>query len=96
MTTAERLHLDAVAGLGCIICGAPAEIHHLKRHPETGRHLGMGQRASHFHVIPLCPLHHRQGGQGVSYHAGPRAWEAIHGTEAELWRRVEDMLRRVA
>ena len=96
MTLRERAHLSAVADLGCCICGAPAEIHHLRHNPETGLHLGMSQRASHWHVIPLCPAHHRAGGPGVAYHAGPREWEAIHGTEIELWRRVEARLGEAA
>ena len=102
MTTAERKHLDAVASLGCIVCHreglgfAPAEIHHLKRNPETGAHLGMGQRASHFHTIPLCPTHHRAGGFGVAYHAGPRQFEKHFGTEAELWAEVQRLLEVAA
>ena len=91
-TRAEMDHHSAVAALGCLVCGAEAEIHHLKRNPITGRHLGMGQRASHFHVIPLCPLHHRQGGYGVAYHAGARHWESIHGEEVDLWRYVQRRL----
>lgn len=97
-TTAERIHLGRVAALGCIVCrlqglgDAPAEVHHLKRNPETGAHLGMGQRASHFHTIPLCPTHHRAGGFGVAYHAGPRQFEANYGTETELWAEVQRLL----
>lgn len=102
MTTAERNHLDAVASLGCIVCHnegmgyAPAEIHHLKRNPETGAKLGMSQRASHFHTIPLCPTHHRAGGFGVAYHAGPRQFEKLYGTETELWNQVRERLRGAA
>ena len=102
MNAAERKHLDAVASLGCIVClnegmgFAPAEIHHLKRNPETGAKLGMGQRASHFHTIPLCPTHHRAGGFGVAYHAGPRQFEKLYGTETELWGQVRERLRGAA
>ena len=96
MNTRERSHLAAVASLGCAICGNPAEIHHLRHNPETGQHLGMSQRASHWHVIPLCPAHHRTGGPGVAYHAGPRAWEEAHGTEIEIWRQVEARIREAA
>lgn len=96
MNPAERSHLSAVAALGCLLCGAPAEIHHCRRDPETGEHLGLGQRASNFHVLPLCPIHHRTGGMGTAYHAGPRAWESIHGTETELWYRVQALLKEAA
>jgi hypothetical protein len=63
-TIAEKKHMSAVAELGCAVCrrmgyeGTPAELHH----PRRGT--GMGQRASHFEVIPLCPRHHR-GSNGV-------------------------------
>jgi len=102
MTKAEQDHLDRVAALGCIVCGkdgmftVEAEIHHMKTNPITGRHLGMGQRASNFHVLPLCPTHHRQGRMGEAYHSGPRAWEVIHGTEIELWAKVQELLRSAA
>lgn len=87
-TKAEHRHMDAVAGLGCIVCrnlgyGASiAEIHHVR----MGN--GMSQRASHFDVLPLCPAHHRTGGIGVALHAGQRTWEAAYGTESELLEQV--------
>lgn len=83
-TKAEQKHLSRVAALGCIVCrqlgcpDSPAGIHHIR----TGQ--GAGQRADHFHVIPLCSAHHQTGGYGVAYHAGPQAWEMKYGTEAEL------------
>jgi len=69
--------LDSIACLGCIICGQPAEIHHLREG------MGMGQRAPDDRAIPLCPCHHRTGGHGIAYHAGRKAW-AIHFGEPEL------------
>lgn len=83
---AEREHLDRVAGLGCIVCGRPAGIHHI----TTG--VGMGQRASHFETIPLCPDHHQHGGHGVAIHAGKKTWEARFGTELELLEKVRGMI----
>lgn len=76
-----------MAELGCLICGAPAEIHH-----PTGA--GMGLRASHYDAIPLCPTHHRTGGYGVAIHAGQKAWEAKFGLQAELTAKVKKLLRR--
>lgn len=83
-TKAEREHMGIVAGSFCIVCRneglgeSPAELHH-------PRFLaGGGQRSSHMGVIALCPLHHRLGGHGVAYHAGPEEWERRYGTEAEL------------
>jgi len=83
-TKAEKLHLSRVAGMGCIVCKnlklgeTPAEIHHIR----TGQ--GAGQRADNFKVIPLCLIHHRQGGHGVAIHAGRQSWENNFGTETEL------------
>jgi hypothetical protein len=82
-TKAERAHHDAVAALGCMVCGGPAEIHHLKHHPITGEHL---TRRDHWLVIPLCPMHHRQGDWGVAFHAGSTHWQAIYGLEVNMWR----------
>jgi hypothetical protein len=63
-TKAERLHLDRVASLGCIVCYLlddgykAAQVHHIRE----GQ--GMGERAGNFLTIPLCPDHHT-GPQGV-------------------------------
>lgn len=89
-TPEEADHLARVAALGCLICGAKAEIHHVR----DGQ--GMGQRASHMRVLPLCSLHHRTGGMGVAFHGGPRTWQAIHGTEATLLDLVSDKLQETS
>lgn len=86
MNKTERQHLNKVAALGCIACyrqgtpGTPAEIHHIR----AGT--GMGQRASHLDVLPLCPPHHR-GTSGLSVpsiHGSKNAFIEAFGTEAEL------------
>ena len=88
----QRKYLDAVASLGCVVCrnlgygATPAHVHHIR----TGK--GMGQRASNYETIPLCPTHHQQGGHGVAIHAGQKTWEAIHGTELELLKQVQEEL----
>ena len=48
-----KRYKDAVAALGCIITGEPAQLHH----PREG--VGMGQRESDWLVIPLSPELHR-------------------------------------
>lgn len=96
MTKAERDHMNSVARLGCIICGSFAELHHLRHDPKDGRHFGLGQKATNFQVIPLCARHHRTGGEGIAYHAGPRTWEANHGTEVALWRLVQTLIGEAA
>ncbi len=93
----DRAHMDRVAEIGCIVCYnlgrgyVPAEIHHLKVNPLSGLHLGLGQRASHKHTIPLCLDHHR-GPFGTGYHGGPWEFANRYGTEIELYRQVCRML----
>lgn len=54
-TKAERLHMDRVATLGCVVCrrigfgDTPAQLHHVAE--------GSGLR-SNFAVVPLCESHH--------------------------------------
>lgn len=86
-TKKEREHMSRVAALGCLICQRPAQIHHIR----AGQ--GMGQRASHFETIPLCPQHHQDGGYGVALHSGQRTWEEIHGTERELLRKTLERIQ---
>jgi hypothetical protein len=87
-TKQESEHRARVAALGCIACRnsglgeTPAGIHHLR--DKTG----VGRRASHFEVIPLCGPHHQTGGYGVAYHAGPEIWEQKYGTQRELLEQV--------
>ncbi len=84
MKKEEKFHLSLVASFGCIACeilgfiGTPAEIHHIR----DG--YGQSQRASHFEVLPLCAHHHRTGGFGEAFHAGPKEWQNKFGNEREL------------
>lgn len=50
----EARYHDMVAGLGCLICGCPATIHHVTSdgHKRIAR--------SHQRVAPLCPMHHQK------------------------------------
>ena len=85
-TKAERRHLDRVAQLGCVVCnelgyyGSPAEIHHLDRN------------RNHKRVIPLCAIHHRNGGFGEAVHNGTKTWEATYGTQEELLAMVNQQI----
>ena len=91
MTKAEKEHLSKVAALGCMVCrrmgyeGTPAEIHH----PRRGT--GMGQRASHYDAIPLCPEHHRgnTGIHGLGTKGFPKRWGF---TESDLLDEVKMLL----
>ena len=87
---AEREHMSKVAELGCIACytlgypDTPAEIHHPRQF------VGMGQRSSHYDVIPLCPFHHRTGQEAV--HVSPAKFQAKFGSEDFLLNLVRVML----
>lgn len=92
MTKTERAWVIRVAKLGCIACRKighftpEVEIHHVRMSN------GLGRKASHFEVLPLCHRHHRTGGHGVAFHAGRATWEAEFGTEAELLAQVRSEL----
>lgn len=65
MTKAERLHLDRVAQLPCVLCRRMGvgivdsqEVHHIR----SGQ--GIGERARHHLTIPLCIDCHR-GKSGI-------------------------------
>ena len=64
-----------IVELGCICCGAPAEVYHCR----TG--LGMSQRL-HSRILPICEWHHRTGPSSI-LHNKP-LFEELHGTEAML------------
>ena len=55
-TREEEDYMNFVASLGCIACGKPAEIHHMRGLTT----LGAGQKAGNYMVIPLCREHHME------------------------------------
>jgi len=75
-TKAEREHMSKVSNLGCLVCQMPPQLHHIR---PTG--LGIGNRSSHYHVIPLCREHHM--GQ-FSIHNSKQEFESMYGTEHEM------------
>lgn len=94
MTKDEKSHLSKVSALGCIACmlqgtpGTPAEAHH----PRAGT--GIGRKADHKSVLPLCPAHHRGTAhpQVPSIHMAKRAFIAQFGTEQELLEHVRRLI----
>jgi len=85
MASAERkagvLHMGRVAQFGCLVCGAPAEVHHVPNPRSDMR------------VIPLCPHHHRREYGPGAYHYSPRAFADVHGSDDELLEIVEKLLK---
>lgn len=101
-TTKERQHMALVASLGCIVCKNlgytmhKVELHHIR----DG--YGVGQRASNFEVIPLCPTHHRTGLKAdrtgkahFGYHQSPKDFEIAYGKERDLLEQVMGMVRTI-
>jgi len=63
MTKDEKIALNKIAELGCILCsevlgfeGTPAELHHVRRY---------GNVRSASPVLALCPEHHRNGNDSI-------------------------------
>lgn len=76
-TVAEKLHMDRIARDGCVVCGADAEIHHVK---VPGR---IGNRDHRF-VVGLCPEHHR-GRTGFHGLGSEHLFEAMHDINLTRW-----------
>ena len=54
-TAQEKRHMGRIAALGCLVCRAPAEVHHV--HSDGLKRI----TRSHRLTTPLCPIHHRTG-----------------------------------
>jgi hypothetical protein len=87
-TKSEKIALNKIAELGCILCsevlgiegGSAAEIHHVRRY---------GAKRSTSPVLPLCPEHHRLGNDSL-HHLGICAFE-------RKWQiSCEELLERVS
>jgi hypothetical protein len=93
MNISEKKHYDKLSQIGCIVCHrlgfgyTMPHIHHI-RHG-----VGMAQRSHYLMAIPLCPLHHTNGGYGVALHAGQKTFEANFGTESELLEHTTKFLK---
>lgn len=83
--------MDLVASLGCVVCRnlgygpSPAQLHHIR----AGQ--GVGQRAKHTEVLPLCPRHHLAT-YPTGFHANPRSWQLEYGAEMELLKQTKSDL----
>lgn len=86
-TAEQQRYHDEVRELGCIICGRPAAIHHIREG------LGLGQAVNHDRVLPLCYADHQSAEAGaVSIHNKPREFVLLYGTESELEQKVKEKL----
>jgi len=84
-TKAEKAYHAKVAELPCAACGAepPSLVHH-----KTGA--GMGLKASHWNVMPLCPMCHQYGKNAV--HASLKNFTKIYGSQDEMIRLTKEQL----
>ena len=87
-TSDEKTHMEAIASLGCIVClihhgvYSPTELHHIDGRTKPG---------AHFHIIPLCYRHHREGADCEEYtsrHPHKKRFERRYGTEINLMHEV--------
>ena len=84
-TPAEQAHMDAVQALGCLICRAPALIHHVRSLD------GVRITRNHLLVLPLCWAHH-SADSAEGFHHGTKPWSERHGTQKELLALVDRKL----
>lgn len=80
-TKEEKHYMGLVADLGCLICGGLAEIHH------NTKNRGYGAKSSNYHIMPLCPNHHR-GSNGI-HHIGVKTWEKKFRDQDEFVNQVK-------
>lgn len=53
-TAADRRHMERIAQMPCLVCGAQSTVHHVTASIHGGR---LPRR--HDRVVPLCPKHHQ-------------------------------------
>lgn len=53
---AVQRHHDRVAEHGCLVCGAPATVHHVTGYADKPGRFGRDD----WLVTPLCPVHHQK------------------------------------
>lgn len=89
-------YFDRVSALGCMVCGAWPQIHHIGggSAADAGIRRGLSQKVSDEHVVPLCSYHH-VGDQGI-HKIGVRTWERLYGSQMDMWLAVQVRLEGVS
>lgn len=77
-TAEEASHMKLVATLGCLVCGRPANIHHVMHYAHKMR------RRDHRYIVPLCRDHH-QGNSGVHGLGSEKAFQDFWGIDLVAW-----------
>lgn len=75
---AEAAHIARVAAMGCLVCRAPASVHHIMHAP------GKRTRRDHRFIAPLCRTHH-QDRWGVHGLGSERAFAEHYGIDLVGW-----------
>lgn len=92
MSTARQVNLkysdDQIRNLGCLICGAPATLHHIRK-------LATSKKRSNSPRIPLCVFHHTGGDYGFSVHAGEKIFEYKYGNMLSLIIKTNVLLEKI-
>lgn len=83
-TKADKDRYAALAQLGCMICGAEPQIHHVLKQK------GMGRKNGNDMTYSLCFKHHT-GNEGI-HTIGRKTWEAKYGMEMVLLEKANLML----
>lgn len=83
--------------LPCLAC----QVEGIKQTTKTQAHhikdgflrIGMSGKAGDDMTIPLCAIHHVDGGRMVAFHSSPRkGWEQRYGKQLELLEKTREML----
>ena len=85
-SAAVRRYWGRLAAMGCILCGAPAEIAHahggsIVERMQEPKARGKKLARMDWTVLPLCYLHHRDTSP-VGLDRDVAAWERANGSQA--------------
>lgn len=71
-----------VAALGCLVCGNPAQFHHV----DILTPKAMGPKVSDYIGAPVCPTHHTDDKQDSAHgYGGERAFWERHRIDIRAW-----------
>lgn len=93
MNKDEKKHYEKLFQIGCIVCRNQGYGYSLPHIHHIRKGAGIGQKSHWSLAIPLCPMHHQNGGYGVALHAGQKTFEAKYGTEPELLQQTLELIK---
>lgn len=102
-TAIEKRHIERVAKLPCLVCGAQATVHHVTAHADRPGRFSRSPRL----ITPLCPMHHQKvhdpkAADPVSVEGlGHQGFYRVHGINllavaVRLWRESQQIERKAA